>query len=130
LTASSRLAGASPMVGDIVPEAVLGLVGSEFPEVGEGVVDRRADVGDGSELIGGPGATASAGNVRDLCSIASKTSSTTLTKTNPPMAVFGQWPVEKSGMRGSVTAVARTSGNRPLAGCQVGHSSDKPEEAR
>jgi hypothetical protein len=110
-------------------DAVLGAVGSglaDAAELGETVAE--GPVGDGQSA-----GTASAGTSRDLCSMASKTSRTTLTKTNPPMAAFGQWPFEKSGMRGSLTAKPSTSATtgqpRQPATAAGPATSDQPKEA-
>jgi hypothetical protein len=113
LTASKRLAGACLAFGDTVLEgsrdAVLAVDGCGLTGLGAEVGDGLVTVGkDWVVAAGCPAGTASAVSECDLPSTASKISSTTLTKTNPPTANFGQWPFWKSGMRGSLTAGPET----------------------
>jgi hypothetical protein len=127
LTASSRLPGVRRALGDSVlegsPDAVLAVVGSGLFDVGASVGEGLDTEGDELGVVADGSAAGFAWAVsgRDRWSSARKVSSTTLSKTNPPMASFaGQWPFRKSGMRRSLTAdstTAMTTGQRrPPAG--------------
>jgi hypothetical protein len=113
LTASSRVTGARLVRGDTVLEgsrdAVVEVVGSGLEDLGAEVGDGLVPVGEGRVADGGLAGSAWAVSERDLSSRTSKVSKTTLTKTNPPMASFGQWPFRLSGMRRSLTAEQRTA---------------------
>jgi hypothetical protein len=125
LTASSRLTGADLVLGEAVlddGDAVLEVVGSGL-SVGSGlfvvagVGDGRVGLGEGGRVAEGSTAeTGSAASECDLSSMASKVIKKLLTKTNPPMATFGQWPFRLSGMRRSLTGRAAHGGHdRPAA---------------
>jgi hypothetical protein len=114
LTASNRLTGARFVPGDTgldgSRDAGLDVVGSGLTDLGAELGDGLVAVGDGRVADGRPAGTGWAATERDLSSITSKVTSTTLTKTNPPMATFdGQWPFRMSGMRRSLTAEPRTA---------------------
>ena len=118
-TASNRLTGARLASGDTVLEgrrvAVLAVVGSGLSDLGAALGDGLVAVGSERVADGSAAETGSAASGRDLSSRTSKVSSTTLTKTNPPRATFGQWPFEMSGMRRSLTA-SRGSQRRQASG--------------
>jgi hypothetical protein len=125
LTASIRFTGADVAVGDGVldgsGEAVLDVVGSGLFDVGVALGELRVAAGTGRFAEGSTAETASAASERDLSSITSKIIKTALIKTNPPMASFGQWPFEMSGMRGSLAAklwAETTTGQRPFREAQ------------
>jgi hypothetical protein len=120
LTASSRLTGARPVPGVTVLEgsrdAVVEVVGSGLEDLGAEVGDGLVPVGEDRVADGGLAGSAWAVSERDLSLRTSKVSNTTLTKTNPPTATFGQWPFRMSGMRRSLTAEqwsAVATGQRP-----------------
>jgi hypothetical protein len=131
LTASSRLTGVRPDPGDTVLEGVAappeGVAVSEGEAVGEGVVSGNVDLGAtvgagrvaegaGRDGEGWPAKAGWAARERDLSSTASKDIRAALTKTNPPMATFGQLPFRLSGMRRSLTGRAADRGrDRPSA---------------
>ena len=120
LTASNRLTDSGLVVGDAVldrvRDAVLEVVGVGLADVGAALGDLRGAAGTGLVADGSTDGTAEAASERDLSSRTSMVSRTALTKTNPPMATFGQWPFEMSGMRRSLTAERRTVGSdRPAA---------------
>ena len=153
LTASSRLTGACVVLADSVLEGRRDVVPAVVESascvvLGDAVLEGRrdvvpavvgsglSDVGDGCVAVakgrvaeGSAAARGSTARERDLSSRTSKVSRTTLTKTNPPMATFGQWPFEMSGMRRSLTGKPRTvavTGQRRTPVTVAHRSSQRP----
>jgi hypothetical protein len=119
LTANNRLSGTCRVLGDSVldgsGDAVRDVVGCGLLGVDVEPGDDRVAVGLGRLAEGSATETDSAASERDLSSRTSKVSRTTLTRTNPPMAAFGQLPFEMVGMRRSLTA-ARWAAQRKVGG--------------
>ena len=99
-------------LADDVPEAL-----GEFPTVGDKRGARVLSVGDvaGSALISPIGWRSTR-----------RANRTRLSRTNPPMAIFGQMPLDEPRMRGSLAVGTRASG-RPLT-CHHSKTHGTPDE--
>jgi hypothetical protein len=123
-TASIRRTGAISLPGDSVlegddeasGEGVPVTVGCGSFSAGSAAGVERVAEGDAEGVAEGWPDGAGTASTRDLSSMASKVIKTALTKTNPPMAAFDQWPFRLSGMRRSLTGRGRGRPTRQASG--------------
>jgi hypothetical protein len=81
-----------------------------------GRLERGAEVEDGRTVEVWPVGPGSAASGRNLSPTNSSVNNTALSKTNPPMAIFGQWPFRVRGMRRSLTGQVVDGGHGQPAG--------------